>query len=91
MPTRQCGVEPAQSQNNAAPALICPYNSNMYPREVTLEGVTRHSRYCQALFARRDFKCHRCCEMILGAAPRGSWHREYFRKKLGQVQRRFLW
>jgi hypothetical protein len=64
---------------------------NMYPRESTATGQTKHSKHCQALFARRDLRCHRCCELGLKGAPRGSWHEKYFARKLGQQQRRFQW
>lgn len=60
----------------------------MYPDELTAEGKRKHSRHCLAQFARRDWNCHRCVELLHGAAPRGSWHRAYFARKLSQNQRR---
>jgi hypothetical protein len=63
----------------------------MYPREANQDGTTRHSKHCLATFSRRDWRCHRCCELMLGAAPRKGWQREYFQRKLNQVQRRLPW
>jgi hypothetical protein len=64
-------------------------NDQMYPKETTAEGVTKHSRRCQSTFGRRDWNCHRCVELLLGAAPRNGWQHEYFARKLRQVQRSF--
>jgi hypothetical protein len=63
----------------------------LYPLEVNLDGSTKHSRHCQAMFARRDWKCRRCLELLGGSAPRNSWQAEYAARKLGEVQRRFPW
>ena len=63
----------------------------MFPKQYNQDGSTKHSRYCDATFHRRDWRCHRCVELLRGAAPRGSWHENYFAKKLGEVQRRFVW
>jgi hypothetical protein len=65
-------------------------SGGMYPLEVTLEGKTRHSRHCQAAFGRRDWRCARCCELMLGAAPRKGWQKPFFRRKLAEVQRRLF-
>lgn len=59
----------------------------LYPLEVNLDGSTRHSRHCKALFARRDWQCRRCLELLRGSAPRESWQSEYAARKLGEVQR----
>jgi hypothetical protein len=64
-------------------------SSEMYPKAFTRSGRSRHSRRCTAAFGRHDYKCHRCVELMLGAAPRGSWHEDFYAKKLGQVQRSF--
>jgi hypothetical protein len=61
----------------------------MYPKELNGNGTTKHSKKCQATFDRKDWKCHRCVELILGAAPRNGWQHEYFARKLRQVQRSF--
>jgi hypothetical protein len=61
----------------------------MYPPEFTVAGASKHSRRCQSTFGRRDWCCHRCVELILGAAPRDGWQHEYFARKLRQVQRSF--
>jgi hypothetical protein len=63
----------------------------MYPREYNANGTSKHSRQCKALFARRDFQCVRCLELLHGSAPRGSWQEEYSARKLGWHQRSFLW
>jgi len=64
----------------------------MYPPEVNLDGSTRHSRQCKALFNRRDWSCHRCCELMKGSAPRKGWQKAFFGRKLDSIgQRRFLW
>lgn len=60
----------------------------MYPRSVTRSGRSRHSRRCQATFGRTDFRCHRCLELLQGAAPRGSFLSEYAARKRGELQRR---
>jgi hypothetical protein len=65
--------------------------TNMYRREVNRDGTTKHSRHCKATFGRRDWSCHRCCELMRGAAPRKGWQEDYFARKLGEVQRRFSW
>jgi hypothetical protein len=86
MPTRQSGAVPALSQDifNLTPQ----DPPRMYARETTADGLTKHSRHCQALFSRRDWKCHRCCELMIEAAPRDGWQHEYFSRKMGQVQRK---
>lgn len=71
--------------------LLTAPDQQMYPRESNLDGTTRHSKHCQAHFARRDWRCHRCCELLLHAAPRKGWQREYFRRQLAQLQRRLPW
>jgi formamidopyrimidine-DNA glycosylase len=63
----------------------------MYARELNANGTTKHSRHCQSTFGRRDWNCHRCVELILGAAPRDGWQHEYFARKLRQAQRSFSW
>jgi hypothetical protein len=63
----------------------------MYPREYTETGISKHSRHCKALFARRDFQCARCLELLHGSAPRGSWQEEYSARKLDWFQRSFIW
>lgn len=63
----------------------------MYARETNANGSTRHARRCQSTFGRRDWQCHRCLELLHGSAPRGSWQSEYAARKLGQLQRWFLW
>jgi hypothetical protein len=63
----------------------------LYPPEANLDGTSKHSRHCKAMFARRDWQCRRCLELMKGAAPRGSWQAEYAARKLGQVQRSFAW
>ena len=65
--------------------------NGMFRREFNANGTTKHSRHCAATFGRRDFRCHRCVELLKGAAPRGSWHEDYFAKKLGERQRSFNW
>jgi len=59
----------------------------MYLRETTADGKTKHSRWCQAAFGRRDWRCPRCAELMLGAAPRKGWQHDYFRRRLKSVQR----
>lgn len=66
-------------------------DNRMYPREVTLQGVTVHSRYCQRTPRRHDWNCYRCVDLMRGAAPRKGWQHDYFARKLNQVQRRFTW
>ncbi len=94
MPLRKQGTTPAFTQNDNGTLLTIYELLNdlpaMYPRESTVNGVTRHSRHCQALFARRDWRCHRCCELELGALPRKGWQTDYFKLKLGQRQRRLF-
>lgn len=63
----------------------------MYPQELNHDGTTKHSRRCQAAFGRKDWSCHRCAELMRGAAPRKGWQREYFSRKLREHQRTFLW
>lgn len=63
----------------------------MYEPEFTAAGAAKHSRHCKALFARRDWNCHRCVELVLGAAPRDGWQHEYFARKLRKAQRSFNW
>jgi hypothetical protein len=65
--------------------------TGMYPLEVNLDGRTRHSRHCKAAFGRRDWSCHRCCELMKGSAPRNGWQHEYFARKLRESQQRFTW
>lgn len=65
-------------------------DDGMYMREANLDGTTKHSRHCQAAFGRRDWHCHRCCELMLGAAPRKGWQKKYFGAKLNEVQRRLF-
>jgi hypothetical protein len=62
----------------------------MYAHEHNADGTTKHSRHCLGGFGRRDWRCYRCVELMRGAAPRGSWHEDYFAKKLGEVQRRLF-
>lgn len=64
-------------------------NDAMYPQELNDDGTTKHSRHCRACFGRKDWNCHRCVELVLGAAPRNGWQHEYFARKLRQVQRSF--
>lgn len=74
----------------AVPASSQDTNSaEMYPKAFTANGALRHARKCKAAFGRHDTRCHRCVELIRGAAPRGSWHEEYFARKVGELQRSF--
>jgi hypothetical protein len=61
----------------------------MYPAEFTAAGAAKHSHRCQSTFGRHDWNCHRCVELMLGAAPRNGWQHEYFARKLRQQQRSF--
>lgn len=63
----------------------------MYRQEFNQDGTTKHSRSCQSAFGRRDWNCHRCVELLRGAAPRKGWQHEYFAKKLRQAQRSLPW
>jgi hypothetical protein len=63
----------------------------MYPRRVTSTGATRHARQCKSAFGRTDWQCHRCLELLQGAAPRDGFVADYAARKLGQQQRRFEW
>lgn len=65
--------------------------TGMYPLEINLAGTTKHSRHCKATFSRRDWSCHRCCELMKGSAPRKGWQQAFFARKLGQLQRRLPW
>jgi hypothetical protein len=62
----------------------------MYRPEFNQDGTAKHSRHCMATFARRDWDCHRCVELLMGAAPRNGWQREYFARKLRQNQRSLM-
>jgi hypothetical protein len=73
----------------SAPALALNADG-MFRQELNANGTTKHSRHCAATFGRRDWRCYRCVELMRGAAPRGSWHEDYFAKKLGEVQRRLF-
>lgn len=78
-----------QSRQPEEPAVeLTP--GEMYPLVTDIEGRMLHSPYCQAVFARRDWRCARCVELQLGALPRKSGHREYFARKLREVQKYFL-
>lgn len=82
-------ADPRPRVKDRAPAVqLTP--GGMYPKEVDAEGHTLHSKHCKAAFSRRDWQCHRCCELQLGALPRTSGHAEYFRRKLNEVQKVFL-
>lgn len=59
----------------------------MYPKAFTRSGCLRHSRRCLATFGRTDFRCHRCLQILQGAAPRGSFLSEYAARKRGELQR----
>jgi hypothetical protein len=61
----------------------------MYPPEFTAGGISKHSRHCKSTFGRRDWDCHRCVALLLGAAPRDGWQHEYFARKLRRRQRSF--
>lgn len=63
----------------------------MYKPEFNLDGSIKHSRHCKAAFGRRDWNCHRCVELMSGAAPRKGWQHDYFGRKLRQSQRSFPW
>lgn len=82
MHTHQGVAAPAQSQSTVALS-----NEGMYPKSFTASGRSRHSSKCKACFGRHDSRCWRCLELQMGAAPRGSWHEDYFAKRLGQLQR----
>lgn len=96
MHTRQGVAVPAQTQSNASPEpttltlQIIDTQAVMYARESNQQGQTIHSKRCEAAFGRRDWRCHRCCELMLDASPRKGWQQEYFRRKLGQLQRRLF-
>lgn len=64
---------------------------DMYPLEINHDGTTKHSRHCKAIFGRRDWSCHRCCELMKGSAPRKGWQHQFFARKLNQSQRRLPW
>jgi hypothetical protein len=76
-------------QKGEEPVVLTP--GGMYPKEVDAEGHTLHSKHCKAAFARRDWQCHRCCELMHGAAPRDGWQKPFFARKLREVQKYFLW
>lgn len=80
MHTRQ-GVDavPALFEDSAA-------EPDIYPLELNQDGTTKHSRHCKAVFARRDWRCHRCMELMRGAAPRGGWQHRYFGPMLRQTR-----
>lgn len=59
----------------------------MYPKAFNKALKPKHSPHCTATFAQRDLKCHRCVELMLGAAPRTSWHHEYYARRFHQLQR----
>jgi hypothetical protein len=61
----------------------------MYPKSFTKTGRSKHHHRCKACFGRHDPRCWRCLELLHGAAPRGSFHEEYYAKRLGQLQRSF--
>jgi hypothetical protein len=60
----------------------------MYPEEHNQDGTVKHSKHCLARFTRRDWRCHRCVQLLLGEVPRRGWQREYFDRKLARNQRR---
>lgn len=89
MHTLESVAEPAQTTGyQHDEPILTP--GGMYPKEMDREGHTLHSKYCKAAFFRRDWSCHRCCELMQGAAPREGWQKPFFAKKLRQVQRCFL-
>lgn len=83
-------AEPAQ-ETAYQPDAVELTPGRMYPKERNENATTRHSRYCKAAFARRDWSCHRCCELMVSDAPRDGWELPFFAKKLLEVQRYFLW
>lgn len=89
MPTRQSGAVPAHPQNTLT--LTSDVPPDMYVRESLLDGRTKHSRHCKATFGRRDWRCHRCCELMVEGAPRNGWQHAYFAKRLNRLQRKFEW
>lgn len=79
-------AEPALSKDT--PSLTD--ENGMYRKETLANGFTKHSRQCKSTFGRRDWSCHRCVELEVGAAPRDGWQHEYFARKLRQLQRRLF-
>lgn len=61
----------------------------MYRKVFTRARRCKHSQHCEGAFGRYDYKCYRCAELAMGAAARDSSHAEYFRRKLGLLQRSF--
>lgn len=61
----------------------------MYPKAFNRNGRSKHSHQCTAAFGHHDSRCYRCLELLHGAAPRGSFHDDYYAKRLGQLQRSF--
>ena len=64
--------------------------AEMYAAAYTQGGRLTHSKECQKAFRRYDWKCSRCCQLMRGAAPRGSWHRRYIARKISQIQERLF-
>lgn len=61
----------------------------MYSKSFTKSGRSKHHRSCKGCFGRHDPQCWRCLELLHGAAPRDSFHEDYYAKRLGQFQRSF--
>lgn len=72
MHTRQSVAVPASAQNSLS----------MYRRETDIEGRTVHAKKCRATRTRRDWSCHRCCELMLEGTAWLSPERKYFKNRL---------
>jgi hypothetical protein len=89
MHARQSVAVPASLKLNPDEPLQLTGTLPMYPEEHNQDGTLKHSKYCMATPNRKDWGCHRCIELLLGAAPRKGWQRDYFARKLGQGYLRF--
>lgn len=72
MHQHELAAVPAHAQNNLS----------MYRRETDIEGRTIHSKKCRATHTRRDWSCHRCCQLMLQGTPWLSPERKYFKARL---------
>jgi hypothetical protein len=90
MPTRQSGWKPAPYQLNPQPMMLSLLpGMKMHPEEHDEKGNVKHSKYCMRTPKRYDWGCHRCVQLMQGAAPRKGWQRDFFARKLGQLYLRF--
>lgn len=50
--------------------------------------ITKHKDECTRIFNRYDKSCIRCKELMRGAEPRESWHKQYYIDRARENQRR---